>query len=238
MSSYSTAALMGCGKLEKGSTAAKARMAYLRSLRKTAPAGGKRISRRTARGGALGLPTISKLIEKGIGFWGKWGKTNIGDLVNYIKDKKSKDAAIRMIKNMTPETRKKFQEMNRYARGAVKEAERRYNDAVKRKKTAPEAIKKLMEAELAKVSTAADVDYDEHQADNVQQLENTIDDTDDMVSIPPNSVVGGKMSGRDIMDIFLGPYGWAALASRKIQEKKRKKRDKEYETLMYGDDDK
>lgn len=233
MPSYSNAALLGCGKLEKGSTAAKARMAYLRSLRRRGPAvaGGKRVCNRGTKGGSL-----KDLITKSLGFWGKWGKDNIGDLVKYVKDKRSKEAMIKAIKNMSPETRAKFQEMNRYARGAVKEVERRYQEAQKRLKTAPEELRKQLEAHRAAETIVDDFNYDEHQADNVQEMENAVNDTDDMVSIPPYFFEGGKMSGRDIMDIFLGPYGWAALASRKIQEKKAKKRDKEYESLMYGDE--
>ena len=283
MPSYNSAALLGGGYLEKGSTAAKARMAYLRSLRRgkrtTGGAiccGGKR-SLRSMRGGGP-AEAVFGLVGKALGFWGNWGKTNIGQLVTYIKNKKQRQKVIDAIKKLSPAERKKFQAMMRQQRDKGLTTEQILaQDPTQPAKPAPPPpapIQQKSEVELAKEAALReleeakkerdrrlleimnkrferskrpkknqiisqtlddDYDYDEHQPDNVGEMEDMIDDTSDM-AYNPRYARGGKMSGRDIGDIFLGPWGWAALISRKIQEKKEKKQKAELDKLMYGDE--
>lgn len=287
MPSYNSAALMGGRHLEKGSTEAKARMAYLRSLRGTRVAstrggaicGGKR---RTSRRGLMGrgfltADMVFSILGKSLGFWKNWGTTNIGQLVSYIKNKKQRQKIIDLLKELPASELKKLQAKMRAMRDsgmtteqileagpdapvpkppppaviqqvspveqAKQQALRELEEAKKeRDKRLLEIIQKRYErAKIPKQrvieeTVEDDYDYDEHQPDNVQEIEDAVDDTQDMVSMRnPRTYRGGKMSGRDIMDIFLGPWGWAALTSRKIQEKKSKKQQAEMEKLMYGD---
>ncbi len=280
---------MGCGRLEKGSTEAKARMAYLRSLRGTRVAstrggaicGGKR--RSSKRGGLSGRGFLNadmafNIIGKSLGFWKNWGTTNIGQLVSYIKNKKQRQKVIDILKELPDSELKKLQAKMRAMRDSGMSTEdilKAGPDAPVPKKPPPPAViqqkspvelakeqalreleeakkerdKRLLEIiqkryERGKIpkqrvieeTVEDDYDYDERQPDNVQEIEDVMDDTQDMVSMRrPGYYRGGKMSGRDWMDIFLGPYGWAALISRKVQEKKEKKQKAELEKLMYGD---
>lgn len=277
MPSYNSAALLGGRYLEKGSAAAKARMAYLRSLKRGrrmyggyGEIGGKRRTR-TLRGGGSTAEAVFGLVGKALGFWGNWGKTNIGQLVSYIKNKKQRQKIIDEIKKLSPKELKRFQEMMRKKRDSGMTTEQILSEgppkppppAPIQQKSAvelakEEALRQLEEAkqerdkrlleimnkrferskrqkkQIISQTVEDDYDYDEHQPETVGEMEEMIDDTEDM-AYNPRYMQGGKLKGRDWLDIFLGPYGWAALASRKIQEKKEKKQKEELDKLMYGD---
>lgn len=280
MSSYNSAAMMGGRRLEKGSTEAKARMAYLRSLRGTrtklsagavrglGSCGGKTRTR-IMRGGALNAESMFGLITKSLGFWANWGKTNIGQLVTYIKNKKERQKIIDKLRKMPKSELKKLQAMMRAKRDSGMTTEQLLSQSAKPEPPAPiqqknpveaakeealrrlEAAKKERDKRLLEIiqkryergkipkqrviteTVEDDYDYDEHQPDNAQEIEDAMEDTQDMASM--RRTRGGKFTGRDVADLFLGPYAWAALISRKVQEKKEKKQKEELDKLLYGD---
>lgn len=245
--SYNTAALRGGNaRLLKGSAAAKARMAYLRSLRgKKKASGGKRLSSKRdviltflskpvynvpvnrQRGGSL-IDTFSKvataakenpeLVDVVKKGANFWGNW-IGE---NIKHNRGTDAEIARLEAEIAA----YERMSPEQKKAFK---RQHRAAQQGLKTAMPHILAKMKRNLGLARDATDK-INQAKAPPLpprdppplppRDIPPPLPPRDIPPPLPPRNGVAGGMDMRDLRDGFLGPYGWIAMGVRKGKEKK------------------
>ena len=236
---YNTAALRGGARLRKGSAEARARMAYLRSLRGKKVAGGGRIGggRRKTHpthpigpitflgktyygGDTLGTlkntasalqenPEILETIKKGANFWGNW----IGDNISHNRSTDAEiarlEAEIAAYERMSPEEKKAFKAQHRAAQQELKAMMPALQDRMK--DTLSMGRDFIEKIKQAKPPPLPPRDTPP-----------PLPPRDIPPPLPPrdSSIEGSGVDMRDVRDGLLGPYGWIAMGVRRGKEKK------------------
>lgn len=245
---YNTAALRGGARLRKGSAEARARMAYLRSLRGKKVAGSGRIGggRRkthpthpigpitflgkkyyggdtldTLKNTASALqenPQILETIKKGANFWGNWIGENISHNRSTDAEIARLEAEIAAYERMSPEEKKAFKSQHRAAQKELKAMMPALQDRMKDTLSMGRDFIEKIKQAKPPPLPPRDVPPPLPPRD----IPPPLPPRDIPPPLPPrgSSIDGSGVDMRDVRDGLMGPYGWIAMGVRKGKEKK------------------